>query len=144
MTTIEITLIVTVILFALLVLYAIKLLSTSCQLFERAIRTLDAVKKQLEDLDHEPKNLLRHTNELTADLTHKMKKLNPFFDALHNMGQSLECKTSSHHTPCSCSYCRSKMLCNQENTSNSLSSFVHLAKAGAKIWEEYQEYKKGR
>ncbi len=137
MTTIEITLIVAVTFLALLVLYAIRLIVTTCRACEKTTHTIEAVKRQIDDLGHEPKNLLRHTNEITADIRNKMKLIHPLFAALHNIGKTCEEKTARHQNSV-CPSCRSKMHETEQQDSTTSECLLQLALIGAKMWQEYQ------
>ena len=145
MTTIEITLIVAVIFLALLVLYAIRLIVTTCRACAKTTHTIEAVKRQLDDLGHEPKNLLRHVNEITADIRNKMKLINPLFLALHNIGKTCEEKTARHHSSvCPCCKSRHAMHEMGEEDSSTSQCLLQLALIGAKMWQEYQQHDKER
>lgn len=123
MTPFEIILLIFALAFVLLVIFLAKLLNT-------ASNTLSSVQKQIEDLGHEPRNLVRHANEIAVNLNHKLKNLDPLFHTVANIGEALECKTTRSPQP----EHGEKVQWNSEESK--WSDVADLVIAGANLWQK--------
>lgn len=86
MTIIEIAVSVIAVTFIVLVIYLARTLCAATNL-------LKSVQKQVTDLGHAPRNLVHNINEISRSFSHKNRMLDPFFNALSNVGEILEEKS---------------------------------------------------
>ncbi|ANY74364.1 hypothetical protein BBD41_18275 [Paenibacillus ihbetae] len=75
--------------FAVLVVYLIKTLKAATQSLEKVTQTLQEVQKTIDELSYEVKQTIRNTNDITVDVQHKMKQIDPVMDTVRNLGEAL-------------------------------------------------------
>lgn len=127
MTPSEIILLIVAIAFVILVVFLV-------MLTWNAIKTLNNVNQALGNLKDEPGNILRNATEITSDLNHKMKCLNPFFHSLSNVGQGLEFRTNRIKKE---AYIKS-LETKYENEESSIPEVLEFALRGLSLWQKYQ------
>lgn len=141
MTTVEILLVAVMISFIVLIIFTIKFICSGCKTLKKINQTTDSIQKQLDHLDHEPKNLLHHTNEILVDIHHKMKHLDPLFRALSNIGEEVECKTAIAKEKSFFSFFKTKSSAWNELEENKVVECLEWALVGINLWKKF---KKGR
>lgn len=52
-------------------------------------QTLQEVQKTIDELSYEVKQTVRHANDITVDVQHKMKKIDPVMESVENLGEVL-------------------------------------------------------
>lgn len=134
MTPVEIAVLVCALAFVVLVVFLINFLCTLC-------KTLTALRKQVEDLGHEPRDILHHTHEVVADVQGKMKCLDPLFHAISNVGEGLEFKTSAFKEVSICRCCKAKLDAANAGEENTAMRFMRLALVATRIWQDLQSRK---
>ncbi|MGG3283653.1 DUF948 domain-containing protein [Paenibacillus solani] len=75
--------------FAVLVFFLIKTLKAATQSLEKVTSTLQEVQKTVDELTYELKQTIRNTNDITVDVQHKMKQIDPVMDTVKNLGEAL-------------------------------------------------------
>jgi|GEM_PF-767197 len=75
--------------FAVLVVYLIKTLKAATQSLEKVTQTLQEVRTTIDELSYEVKQTIRNTNDITVDVQHKMKQIDPVMDTVRNLGEAL-------------------------------------------------------
>ena len=90
MSTLEIIVLVAVVAFFILAIFGAMFLYSTCKAMQKVTQTLESIKKQIDDLDHEPRELLHHANEITSNVHGKMKCLDPIFHSVKRVGEGLE------------------------------------------------------
>ncbi|MEX3618632.1 MULTISPECIES: DUF948 domain-containing protein [Paenibacillus] len=75
--------------FAVLVFFLIKTLKAATQSLEKVTQTLQEVQKTVDELSYEVKQTIRNTNDITVDVQHKMKQIDPVMDTVKNLGEAL-------------------------------------------------------
>jgi uncharacterized protein YoxC len=134
MTPVDIAITLSALAFVVLVVFLARLLHSTC-------KTLQKVQKQLDDLGHEPRDVLLNTNQLANDIQAKMKCLDPLFYALANVGVGLESKTASLCDSAVCRCCRAKLTAEKANEETTAMRYARLALLGASIWQDLQTRK---
>lgn len=124
MTPNEIIFLIVALTFILLVIFLIRFICVSCKTLNKVTETTDSLKKQLDSLGLEPRDLMRHTNEISLDLRNKLRHLEPFFKATENIGTSFEYKSSSYRQ------------IPEENTLNEIIDWVVL---GMSLWQRFKK-----
>ncbi|WP_054956890.1 DUF948 domain-containing protein [Paenibacillus dakarensis] len=85
----QISVAVIAIAFAVLVFFLIKTLKAATGSLDKVTQTLQEVQKTIDELSYELKQTIRHTNDITVDVQHKMKQIDPVMDTVKNLGESL-------------------------------------------------------
>ncbi|GIP01073.1 hypothetical protein J14TS5_61580 [Paenibacillus lautus] len=75
--------------FAVLVFFLIKTLKAATQSLEKVTETLQDVQKTVDELTYEVKQTIRNTNDITVDVQHKMRQIDPVLDTVKNLGEAL-------------------------------------------------------
>lgn len=75
--------------FAVLVFFLIKTLKAATQSLEKVTQTLQEVQKTVDELTYELKQTIRNTNDITIDVQHKMKQIDPVLETVKNLGEAL-------------------------------------------------------
>ncbi|MEC0259444.1 DUF948 domain-containing protein [Paenibacillus lautus] len=75
--------------FAVLVFFLIKTLKAATQSLEKVTETLQDVQKTVDELSYEVKQTIRNTNDITVDVQHKMRQIDPVLDTVKNLGEAL-------------------------------------------------------
>ncbi|OZB90518.1 DUF948 domain-containing protein [Paenibacillus sp. XY044] len=75
--------------FAVLVVYLIKTLLAAKSSLEKTTQTLQEVQSTIDELSYEIKQIVRHANDITADVEHKMKQIDPVMNSVKNLGEVL-------------------------------------------------------
>ncbi|GIO64917.1 hypothetical protein J43TS9_64910 [Paenibacillus cineris] len=75
--------------FAVLVVYLIKTLLAAKSSLEKTTQTLQEVQQTIDELSYEIKQIVRHANDITADVEHKMKQIDPVMNSVKNLGEVL-------------------------------------------------------
>lgn len=83
---IELSVALVAIAFAILVFFLIKTLQSAKASLDKVSQTLVEVQKTMDELTYEVKTTVRHANEITADVQHKMQKIDPVIDSVKNLG----------------------------------------------------------
>ena len=141
MTTVEIILLVVAIAFVFLSIYLVRLICASCKTLSKINQTVDSLQKQLDDLGHEPRDLIHHVNEISADVQGKMKSIDPLFRAVSNVGEELELRTALLKEKSLYKYFRSKSASFSSLEDDTPVEFIEWALLGINLW---QKFKRGR
>lgn len=91
----EISVAIIAIAFVALVLYVIALIKALRVTLGQVNQTLVEVRKQLDEVGNEAKEVIEHTNQLSFDLKQKMESLDSLFKSVANIGDVLEHQTAS-------------------------------------------------
>lgn len=75
--------------FAVLVVYLIKTLLAAKDSLEKTTQTLQEVQQTIDELSYEVKQMVRHANDITVDVEHKMKQIDPVMKSVKNLGEVL-------------------------------------------------------
>ncbi len=75
--------------FAVLVFFLIKTLKAATQSLEKVTETLQDIQKTVDELTYEVKQTIRNTNDITVDVQHKMRQIDPVLDTVKNLGEAL-------------------------------------------------------
>jgi uncharacterized protein YoxC len=139
MTTVEIIFAIIALGFILLVIFGVRFLCVGCKTLNKVNETVDSVKRQLDDLGHEPRDLMHHTNEISAEILTKMKHLDPFFRAAANIGEELECKTYFYKENAFCKFISSKFRPTDECKENTVVECIEWALVGINLWKKLKQ-----
>lgn len=72
--------------FAVLVVFLVKLLLAAKDSLDNVSATLKDVQKTVEELTYEVKQTVRNVNDITANVEHKLKQVDPVVDSVNNLG----------------------------------------------------------
>ncbi|MFD2702727.1 DUF948 domain-containing protein [Paenibacillus shunpengii] len=86
---IEVSVLIIAIAFAVLVVFLIKTLKTVQVSLDNVSKTLQEVRGTIDELGYEVKQTVRHANDITADVEHKMKQIDPVVTSVKNLGEIL-------------------------------------------------------
>lgn len=75
--------------FAVLVFFLIRTLKSAQASLENVSQTLQEVRTTIDELSYEVKQTVRHANDITADVQHKMKQIDPVMESVQNLGDVL-------------------------------------------------------
>lgn len=75
--------------FAVLVVYLIKTLLAAKDSLEKTTQTLQEVQQTIDELGYEVKQIVRHASDITVDVQHKMKQIDPVMSSVKNLGEVL-------------------------------------------------------
>ncbi|MDP4098068.1 DUF948 domain-containing protein [Paenibacillus sp. P96] len=75
--------------FAVLVFFLVRTLRSASTSLEKVTDTLLEVQKTIDELSYEVKQMLRHANDITIDVEHKMKQIEPVVTTVKNLGDVL-------------------------------------------------------
>ncbi|WP_136608991.1 DUF948 domain-containing protein [Paenibacillus dokdonensis] len=75
--------------FAVLVIYLIKTLLAAKDSLEKTTQTLQEVQQTIDELGYEVKQIVRHASDITVDVQHKMKQIDPIMTSVKNLGEVL-------------------------------------------------------
>lgn len=139
MSVVEIIFLIIAISFVVLVIFFIKLFCSASKTLDKATQTIESLQRQLDDLGHEPRNLIRHANEISANTVEKMKQLNPFFRAIANIGEEIEYKTAQSKETLLCRHLRSKSYGASEARESQLAELIEWGLLGVSIWQKFKE-----
>ncbi len=106
-----------------------------CRLICRACKTLKKVNEMIDDLDHQPKDILNQANEISVNLNSKLKRLDPIFRAVENCGTEWECKTALRNERLFCKCCKSKVASEEVEATD----FIQLALMGINLWKKIKK-----
>ncbi|WP_018753913.1 DUF948 domain-containing protein [Paenibacillus sanguinis] len=85
----QISVAVVAVAFVVLVVYLIKTLKAAEQSLLTTTTTLQEVQKTIDELGVEVKQIVKQANDLTGDLQHKMKQIDPVLESVKNAGEVL-------------------------------------------------------
>lgn len=85
----QISVAVVAVAFVVLVVYLIKTLRAAEQSLHTTTTTLQEVQKTIDQLGFEVKQIVKQANDLTGDLQHKMKQIDPVLESVKNAGEVL-------------------------------------------------------
>ncbi|MFK4303622.1 MULTISPECIES: DUF948 domain-containing protein [unclassified Paenibacillus] len=85
----QVSIFIIAIAFAVLVIFLIKTLKAAQGSLEKATQTLQDVQKTVDELSYEVKQTVRHANDITADVDHKLKQVEPVMESVKNLGEVL-------------------------------------------------------
>lgn len=85
----QISIAVIAVAFAVLVFFLIKTLKAATGSLDKVTQTLQEVQKTIDELSYEVKQTIRNTNDITVDVQHKMKQIDPVMDTVKNLGEAL-------------------------------------------------------
>lgn len=86
---IEISVLIIAAAFAILVFYLIKTLKAATNSLDKVTQTLQEVQTTIDELSYEVKQTIRNTNDITEDVQHKMKQIDPVMVTVKNLGEAL-------------------------------------------------------
>ncbi|MGG6313959.1 DUF948 domain-containing protein [Paenibacillus macerans] len=75
--------------FVVLVAYLVKTLKAAERSLQTTTETLQEVQKTIDELGSEVKQIVRQANDLTGDIQHKMKQIDPVLESVKNAGEVL-------------------------------------------------------
>lgn len=75
--------------FAVLVFFLIRTLKSAQASLDNVSQTLQEVRTTIDELSYEVKQTVRHANDITADVQHKMKQIDPVMESVQNLGDVL-------------------------------------------------------
>ncbi|MFU1793416.1 DUF948 domain-containing protein [Paenibacillus azoreducens] len=75
--------------FVVLVIYLVKTLVAAKDSLEQAAKTLQEIQQTVDELGYEVKQVVRQASEVTADVQHKMKLIDPVMDSVNHVGEAL-------------------------------------------------------
>lgn len=75
--------------FVVLVVYLVKTLKAAEQSLHTTTTTLQEVQKTIDQLGFEVKQIVKQANDLTGDIQHKMKQIDPVLESVKNAGEVL-------------------------------------------------------
>jgi uncharacterized protein YoxC len=143
MTPIEVAFLVFDVVFIIIAIFLIKFLKNASCTLQQTTRTVEAIHQQLDDLGHEPKELVHRVNEISADIQNKMKCVDPLFRALSNVGEGIECRSLAYRDAAFCRCCGAKLPSKDSSPGNSQESSViqciNLAIAAATLWQDLKK-----
>lgn len=96
MNTIEIIFLIIAIAFAVLVVFLAYVSVATYRAFTNLAQLTSSLKRQVDDLGHSPRTLINHANEISGNIHHKMKCLDPMFHSISNIGKKFEANTSKY------------------------------------------------
>ena len=117
-----------------LIIAIIKTLNALTQVF-------NSLEKQIEDLDRGPHKLISQANELSENLNHKMKCLDPLFHSVSNIGDELEYRTAKYKDERLLNYLFEKV--NQKEETK-VDQALDIAALVLNVLELLQKFKKRR
>ncbi|MFI2858013.1 DUF948 domain-containing protein [Paenibacillus sp. JSM ZJ436] len=85
----QISIAVIAVAFAVLVFFLIKTLKAATVSLDKVTQTLQEVQKTIDELSYEVKQTIRNTNDITVDVQHKMKQIDPVMNTVKNLGEAL-------------------------------------------------------
>lgn len=85
----QISVFIIAIAFAVLVFFLIKTLKAATQSLDKVTHTLQDVQKTIDELSYEVKQTIRNTNDITVDVQHKMRQIDPVMNTVRNLGEAL-------------------------------------------------------
>lgn len=85
----EISVAIIAVAFAILVVFLIKTLKAATNSLDKVTQTLQEVQTTMDELSYEVKQTIRNTNDITVDVQHKMKQIDPVMDTVKNLGEAL-------------------------------------------------------
>ncbi|KZE67481.1 DUF948 domain-containing protein [Paenibacillus polymyxa] len=85
----QVSIFIIAIAFAVLVIYLIKTLKAAQGSLDKVTQTLQEVQKTVDELSYEVKQTVRHANDITADVDHKLKQVEPVMESVKNLGEVL-------------------------------------------------------
>ncbi|MDQ0495031.1 MULTISPECIES: DUF948 domain-containing protein [Paenibacillus] len=85
----QISIFIIAIAFAVLVIFLIKTLKAAQGSLDKVTLTLQDVQKTVDELSYEVKQTVRHANDITADVDHKLKQIEPVMESVKNLGEVL-------------------------------------------------------
>lgn len=86
---IEISVAVIALAFVALVIFLIKVLQSAAKSLDNVSSTLVDVQKTIEELTYEVKQTIRNVNDITVDVDHKLKQVDPLMETVKNLGEIL-------------------------------------------------------
>lgn len=92
---IEISVAVIALAFVALVIFLIKVLQSAAKSLDNVSSTLVDVQKTIEELTYEVKQTIRNVNDITVDVEHKLKQVDPLMETVKNLGEILNDVTLS-------------------------------------------------
>ena len=137
MATHELIFLAVAIAFVVLVIFLAFLACTACRTLKNIQETVRAVQRQIDSLDAEPKTLIHNMNEISADLLHKMKKLDPLFYTVFHIGEGLEYKAALEKERL-CLRLREKSK-QSESEDNTAAQTIEWALLGFNLWKKYKQ-----
>ncbi|AOK89833.1 DUF948 domain-containing protein [Paenibacillus sp. S33] len=85
----QVSIFIIAIAFAVLVIFLIKTLKAAQGSLDKVTQTLQDVQKTIDELSYEVKQTVRHANDITADVDHKLKQVEPVMESVRNLGEVL-------------------------------------------------------
>lgn len=83
----QVSIFIIAIAFAVLVIFLIKTLKAAQGSLDKVTQTLQDVQKTIDELSYEVKQTVRHANDITADVDHKLKQVEPVMESVRNLGR---------------------------------------------------------
>lgn len=136
MTTTEIIILVAALALIILVVFAAFLAVAAIRTLRNVDQVLGSLQKQLDDLDGSPRTFLNQANELSVNLNHKMRCLDPIFNSISNVGNGLQAETSNERDKTLLRYLNEKK---QESNLETISDGIELALRGINLWQKFKK-----
>ncbi len=129
MTPLEITLLLVYSALVILIIFLVALIVKIC-------KVLNTLQKHLDDIGHEPREILQNINNATAELSSGVKSVSPFFRMFSNFGEALESKSANYKESCFWKRHKAKVEepKHESNRSQEIADFVTL---GLNLWQKY-------
>lgn len=101
---------------------------------------LFSVQRKVDDMGHAPRDLLHNINAISQDTYHKMRALNPLFNAMSNVAQGLETKSKSLRDRCERERYKESAIEEEadEFKNHSVLAISELIALGIGLWKKYQ------
>ncbi|GAA0379905.1 DUF948 domain-containing protein [Bacillus horti] len=129
--------------FAALVIFLIKTLTSVRNTLDQVNQTMLEMKGQVDNLSTEATELIRSTNEITADIKNKTQKLDGIFHSIEDLGVASQQMTASIKQVSTTISSRVKQMTEvpPQGKTDKLSEMFKYVTAGVKLWQSWQERK---
>jgi uncharacterized protein YoxC len=141
MTVFDICLIIISLSFFVLVIYLILLIVSLRKTLSKVNRSMVLLQKRVEELGHQPRDLIHTINAISADVYGKLRSLDPLFRSLHNVGEGVENKTKSFKEKTFWVPGREKLRdeFQDEDDHGTASDLLDWALLGVNIWQKFKK-----
>jgi uncharacterized protein YoxC len=122
--------------FVVLVYHVSKVLQSVQRTLNNTVDTLGSLEQQLDGITKETVELLHRTNRLADDVERKTQALNPFFDSVKGVGDSIQTVNQTIRSV------SNKVSNETERQSEQISQVVQWSNVVFEIWEKWKGKKK--
>ena len=139
MNPVDIAYLVAAIVFLLFVIFLAKFLYTASKTLQKTTDTLQEIQRQINDLNHWPRDLISHANEISCDIKKKLNHLDPLFRVVSNLGEKLEITTHIDKKIVICRVCKEKLYNYEEPEESTVMQSVQLALKAVRLWQNLKQ-----